>query len=124
MPGLKDDDVRTLFKGTIKEATVPVRGIVNTQQTPAGHSPSPVSYFAHTADLSLYQLCAGKNSYDKAGNSWLNILACSPCLCVGHVSNSHFYLAFSSYAGVAGMGWPDEEHTEPMTRLTTAWPPG
>lgn len=103
--GLKDLNIQALFHPKVKDATVGVRSIEGKSATAGWHSLSPTNYFGHVADLGLFRFCASNDKLHLGDKSWLAILLGCPNLIVKK-RGSRAYLAFASYSGIAGWGWP------------------
>lgn len=102
-------NIQALFHPKVKDATIGVRSIEGKSATAGWYSPSPINYFGHVSDLALYRRCAATDSLHLGDKSWLAILLGCPNLIVKK-NNGPAYLAFASYSGIAGWGWPLVAH--------------
>lgn len=104
--GLKDLNIQALFHPKVKDATVDVRSIEGRSGTAGWYSPSPINYFGHVSDLALFRHCSAAGTLHLGDKSWLAILLGCPNLIVKRRAGGRAYLAFASYSGIAGWGWP------------------
>lgn len=96
-----------LFVPRLRNTSMNFRPIVSQKQGAQWYSPSPLNYFGHVADLSMYRHVCEYDCADKAAQSWLTILACGQNMCIrDRARGGKFYSVFASYSGVAAVGWP------------------